>query len=158
MSALSMDIVLLPAISVSGELAGYAAALHQRCFDPGWNGAAFQSLLGSPGVSLILAQQAGDRDQLAGLLLARAVADEAEILTLCVDSRHRGKGIGVQLVNRMIADLGKWGTKAYFLEVAQTNHVALKLYEQCGFQMIGHREAYYADGQTAVTMCRANKV
>ncbi len=153
-----MEIVSLPATSVSAELAEHAATLHKRCFNPGWNGAAFQSLLGTSGVNLILICKLRGLDQLAGLLLVREIADEAEILTLCVDPQYRGKGLGAQMVNRMMADFHRQGIKDIFLEVAENNEAALRLYEQCGFQVLGLRRAYYADGQTAVMMRHADKV
>lgn len=153
-----MELASLSAASVSRELAMHAADLHQLCFSPGWNTDTFQKLLDTPGVNLILARASHDNGQLTGLLLARAIAGEAEILTICVNPEFRGQGLGTRLVQRMIRDLVQQGTREFFLEVAENNSPALGLYRRCGFQILGQRKAYYADGQNAVTMRRADMI
>lgn len=139
-------------------MAAAAAALHQRCFTPGWNDAAFQDLLTTRGGYLFATGPDDDNNRLTGLLLARSAAGEGEILTLCVDPDRRGQGLGRQLVHKMLADLGRDGTHEFFLEVAQCNHTAQGLYQRCGFSIIGVRKAYYADGRSAVIMRHADKV
>ena len=62
------------------------AALHATAFDAPWNAAAFSVLLSGPGVFAI--------ESADGFILMRAVADEAEILTLAVRPDARGRGEG----------------------------------------------------------------
>jgi hypothetical protein len=67
------------------------AALHARCFrtPPPWSAADFATFVADP-LAFLLVE--GD----AGFLLGRAVAGEAELLTLAVapESRRRGWGAG----------------------------------------------------------------
>ena len=69
------------------------AALHARCFQTPrpWSEAEFETLLADPLVFLLVE---GD----AGLLLGRAVAGEAELLTIAVAPESRGRGLRAGLV------------------------------------------------------------
>lgn len=91
---------------------------------------------------------AGDR----GFVLARAVAGEAEILTLAVDPASRRAGIGTALLTAANAQAGCMGASEMFLEVATTNEAALALYAALGFREVGQRRAYYADGGDALVL------
>lgn len=152
-----MALNLLPGEAVVSELVDHIAALHQACFTPGWNVAAFEGLLGTPGMQLILATDDAE-GSLDGLLMFRAVTGEAEIITLCVHPSKRGRGGGAKLVESMVSQMHPQGISVYFLEVAETNLPAIRLYEACGFVEVGRRKAYYADGETAIIMRRADKV
>ncbi len=47
------------------------------------------------------------------------------------------------------------GAEAVLLEVRASNAAALRLYESLGFQRVGLRRRYYADGEDAVLMTLA---
>ena len=79
-----------------------------------------------------------------GFVLVRAVADEAEILTLAVAPTHRQRGIAAALLREAITVLRPGGTKTLFLEVAADNTAALALYAGAGFSPSGRRVGYYA--------------
>ncbi|MCD0152611.1 GNAT family N-acetyltransferase, partial [Streptococcus agalactiae] len=53
---------------------------------------------------------------------------------------YQGKGYAYQLMS-MIADI----EVPVFLEVRYSNIVAQKLYERCGFVVLGKRKNYYHD-------------
>jgi len=96
--------------------------------------------------------QAGDVTQaagLAGFVLMRAAAGEAEILTLAVDPQHRRQGVGRALVDAGLAAALAVPCAQVFLEVADTNTAAKRLYASLGFAAVGRRVAYYADGPGA---------
>lgn len=119
----------------SGELARALAALHAEAFDTPWSAQAFADLLDQAGVVL---EGADD-----GFILIRAVADEAEILTLAVRPSARRQGLGGRLVeagSRRAVDLG---ATRMFLEVAEDNAPARGLYEALGFEAAGRRPRYY---------------
>jgi ribosomal-protein-alanine N-acetyltransferase len=122
------------------------AALHARCFrsPPPWNAADFAELLGDP-LSFLLVE--GD----AGFLLGRAVAGEAEILTLAVAPEARRLGLGRKLVARFLYQAQVRGAGRAFLEVKADNAAAIALYESSGFAWAGVRRGYYRgrDGSTA---------
>ncbi|MBX7199299.1 MAG: GNAT family N-acetyltransferase [Rhodospirillaceae bacterium] len=126
------------------------AALHATSFPDPWPAESFAAMLSQPGVAGWLA---GDPPE--GMLLARAVADEAEILTLAVVPAARRKGAGGALLGEMLRVLQDGGTRRVFLEVAANNAAALALYARFGFVPCGRRAGYYAGGADAIIMERA---
>lgn len=112
------------------------AALHAAAFDAPWTAAAFADLLDQAGV---LAVEEPD-----GFVLMRAVADEAEVLTLAVRPDARGRGLGRRLLAGGVAQAEAQGAGRVFLEVAEDNAAALALYRRSGFAEAGRRPGYYA--------------
>ncbi|WP_299688849.1 ribosomal protein S18-alanine N-acetyltransferase [uncultured Tateyamaria sp.] len=78
-----------------------------------------------------------------GFALWRAVADEAELLTIAVDPVHQGQGVGHALMQNWMTQAAKLANTA-FLEVAADNHAACRLYVKSGFETVAERPAYYA--------------
>ena len=130
------------------------AALHQRCFvtPRPWGAAEFALYDSDPLVFLLVEAD-------AGFLLGRAVAGEAEVLTLAVSPESRRLGLGRKLLARFIYQARLRGAQTAFLEVSAANVAALALYESAGFSARGRRKGYYtgADGVRidAVVMARA---
>jgi ribosomal-protein-alanine N-acetyltransferase len=86
-----------------------------------------------------------------GFILGRALAGEAEILTLAVAPTHRRRGLGRALLEAAMGVCGTLGAETMFLEVAADNAAAIALYEAAGFAPAGRRKAYYArPGRAAV--------
>jgi ribosomal-protein-alanine N-acetyltransferase len=89
---------------------------------------------------------------LGGMILTRAVVDEAEILTLAVHPGQRRRGIGSALLGAAKERAGGLGATAVFLEVAVTNDAARSLYAAHGFAEAGLRRRYYWDGTDALVL------
>ncbi|HLK24613.1 MAG TPA: GNAT family N-acetyltransferase [Caulobacteraceae bacterium] len=121
------------------------AAAHALSFDTPWSAADIAALLASPGVFGLIVRHGAE---VAGFALGRAVAGEAELLTLAVAPSRRRQGLGAALVEAVAARAVAAGAMRLFLEVAADNAAALALYEGAGFAPVGRREAYYrrADG------------
>lgn len=115
------------------------AALHRRSFrtPPPWSEADFATFTADP-LAFLLVE--GD----AGFLLGRAVADEAELLTLAVAPESRRLGLGARLVARFLYQARLRGATRAFLEVSAENPAAIALYESAGFTEAGRRRGYYA--------------
>ena len=130
------------------------AALHARSFrvPPPWTTAAFVGTLADP-LAFLLVE--GD----AGFLLGRAVAGEAELLTIAVAPDARRLGLGRRLVARFLYQARLRGADSAFLEVSAENPAAIALYESAGFARSGRRRGYYQtpDGTRidALVMTRA---
>ena len=118
------------------------AALHRRSFDSPWPVTVIADLLVGIGMIALIWEEA---DVAQGFILARVVADEAEILTLAVDGARRGAGLGAILLERAVDMAGEQGADAVFLEVAVDNVAALALYARAGFTKVGKRRAYYTN-------------
>lgn len=114
------------------------AALHGRAFTMPrpWTGAEFAGWLADPLAFLL---EEGD----AGFLLGRAVAGEAELLTLAVAPEARGRGLGLKLVSRFLYQARLRGAETTFLEVAEDNAPARAVYARAGFTPSGRRTGYY---------------
>lgn len=117
-------------------------ALHAACFETPWGLKAFRELLAMPGTFLRVAREAAP-SCIMGFILLRIAADEAEILTIAVDPAHRGRRIGEALVTGAAAEAKAFGASMLFLEVAEDNNPAIRLYERLGFMVTGKRPAYY---------------
>ena len=118
------------------------AALHAACFPDPWDAAAISALLVKPGTFAFAHED--------GFVLARAVADEAEILTLAVHPYKRGKGLGRALLQATISKVRSMGAKSVFLEVGLENPAARALYARLGFTKVGARKGYYNGGDALV--------
>ncbi len=117
------------------------AALHAGSFPESWSAAAMAALLEGEGALGLIGP--------AGFILVRAVAGEAEILTLAVEPGARRHGVGRALVIAAANAAARTGAQSLFLEVAADNAPALALYDRCGFEPVGRRRGYYrrAGGQ-----------
>ena len=114
------------------------AALHARSIrtPAPYSAADFAGFLADP-LAFLLVE--GD----AGLLLGRAVAGEAELLTIAVTPEARRRGLARKLIARFLYQAQLRGAERAFLEVAADNAAAIALYESAGFGPAGRRRGYY---------------
>lgn len=80
------------------------------------------------------------------------VAEVADIHTLTVVASHRRKGVGRELLKRLIDWARVKKAQAIMLEMRLGNDAAQPLYKSFGFTEISKRENYYGPGLTAVVM------
>ncbi|MEM6383365.1 MAG: GNAT family N-acetyltransferase [Pseudomonadota bacterium] len=120
------------------------AALHEASFPSGWGEDDLQRMLADEAVLARLVRPLGllGAGPAEGFILARRAADEGEILTIAVDPRARSRGLGAQLLDAALFELRVHGVQAVFLEVAETNVAAVRLYRRRGFRTVGERPAY----------------
>lgn len=114
------------------------ARLHALCFTypRPWSEPEFASLLAGTGAFLVSDPQ--------GFALGRAIAGEAELLTIAVAPCARRQGLGRQLLDQFLDAARHHGSAIVFLEVAADNTPALTLYRHAGFAECGRRSGYYA--------------
>ncbi len=127
---------------LSGDRAEACARLHADAFPHPWDAYDFERLIGAS-TGFGNAAIDGRTGALVGFILSRRAADEAEVLTVTVDAACRRRGIGGRLLEANIACLGRHGVKALFLEVAEDNAAARRLYQALGFAEVGRRQGYY---------------
>jgi ribosomal-protein-alanine N-acetyltransferase len=101
-----------------------------------WSAAEFAALLRSD-----LCFALGDA---RGIALGRAVAGEAELLTIAVRPEHRRAGLGRTLLAAFETDAAGRKASVAFLEVAADNAAAIALYLHQGYVESGRRKGYYA--------------
>ena len=113
-----------------------AAKIHAKCFEKGWSEEEFKKLFALPTSRLWMTEE--------GMLLCSEVADEMEILTVCVLPEFRRQHIAQDLLYELFCYAKNQKIKKIFLEVAEDNEAAQKLYLSTGFKQTGRREGYYA--------------
>lgn len=116
------------------------AALHARSFRRGWSEQEVEGLLLDRHV---IAHRATAGRQLNGFIMSRLVEDEAEILSVAVANRQRGRGLARRLLDLHLRRLAGLGARTIFLEVDENNAPALRLYQRAGFHEVSRRPVYY---------------
>lgn len=114
------------------------ADVHARAFEGQgrpWSAGEFTALFHSPHVFCV-----GNASAFA---LGRAIADEAELLTLATDPALQRQGLGRRTLQLFEIEAHHRGAESYFLEVAADNHPAIGLYQSAAYQEIARRHAYY---------------
>jgi ribosomal-protein-alanine N-acetyltransferase len=117
-------------------------ALHAQCFPQSWDAEFLGHILAQRGAFAFLALE---QSALAGFVLVRAAAAEAEILSLGVSPDMRRRGIGAALIRTACVHADGAGVLDVFLEVSVENTAARKLYAHLGFREVGRRADYYED-------------
>ena len=89
---------------------------------------------------------------LAAYLFACWQLDELHILKVATHRIHEGKGIATTLLGDARREAEQAGARGLLLEVRPSNRRAFHLYRQLGYDVIGRRSRYYADGEDAIVM------
>jgi [ribosomal protein S18]-alanine N-acetyltransferase len=116
------------------------AELERTCFPDPWTR---DGLLELVQASQAIARVVEADGPVVGYVLARWVADSAEILNLAVAPEARRLGLARQMLDDVLAALASRGVREVYLEVRQSNAPARRLYETRGFRVAGMRRAYY---------------
>jgi ribosomal-protein-alanine N-acetyltransferase len=129
------------------------ARLHAASFAHPWSAEEIERLVSDPSTLSAAALDPGGGG-LRGFAIARRAADEAEILTIAVESASRSRGVGRALMLEILRQAANAGVRALFLEVDEENASALALYRRLGFVKVGERTGYYRrnDGSRALAV------
>lgn len=114
------------------------AILHARAFagqGRPWSAAEFAELLSSGPVFAV--------GEDTGFALGRVVAGEAELLTIATAPEVQGRGIGKKTLSAFENEAFARGAVRVFLDVAQDNDPAIRLYLGAGYVEVARRAAYY---------------
>ena len=118
--------------------------LHAASFQRGWSESEIERLLLDRNV---VVHRAMAGSSLAGFIMSRLVAGEAEILSVAVSQARRGRGLARALLNLHLRRLAGLGAQTVFLEVDEDNKPARRLYQRSGFREVGRRPGYYQQGR-----------
>ena len=123
-----------------GDVAA-VAALHARCFCEAWQPALIRRIAQAPGGFGLLWRS---EDEPLGFVLGRCNHARAEVLSLGVAPPARKQGIARALMKEAIDRVSRRGLRELYLEVAEDNAAAQRLYRALGFAPVGRRPGYYA--------------
>jgi ribosomal-protein-alanine N-acetyltransferase len=138
-SATEEDVAQMVAISLTdGSGTRWTARQWVDIFDP-------QS---SP--RLVLAAQSGVQPDVCGYLVAlcglpNSAAADFELENIAVHPSMRRQGIGRRLLSALLNHARLVGAGRILLEVRESNVAAIRLYESCGFVVLGNRREYYGN-------------
>jgi len=116
------------------------AQLHAASFHRGWGEGEFETMLTERNTLVDRLRQGRN---IIGFAVSRIAADEAEILSIAIDAKERGRGLSRHLLMTHLGHLAGCGVRTIFLEVEENNQPARRLYEWAGFGVVGRRERYY---------------
>ena len=116
--------------------------LHRASFHRGWGTDEFEQILIERNA---LAHRLRLGKSTIGFIVSRSAADEAEILSVAVAPKYRGRGFSRDLLRTHLGYLAAREIRTVFLEVEENNRPARALYERAGFSTVGRRERYYKD-------------
>lgn len=122
------------------------AEIHADAFARTWSAHDFATLMADPSVFVLALRLRGflGGTRMAGFVMVRFAADEAEILTIAVRPRYRRRGYGRMLMDDVIRRLYREHIARLFLEVDRSNGAAVGLYRSLGFEIAGERRNYYS--------------
>ena len=116
------------------------AQLEKICFSDPWSEKSVASELDN---KLAFWLVAAEGDTVAGYIGSQTVIDETDMMNVAVHPDFRRQGIAEALVNTLVENLQKMGSRCLTLEVRASNAPAIALYGKLGFAEIGRRKNYY---------------
>ena len=116
------------------------AALEAESFSSPWSPRTFPRLLDRPGAELRVVEEEGG---IVAYGVLWCILDEGELANIAVAPTARGRGVGQRLLDHFVEVARGRGVHRLFLEVRESNEVALRLYRSRGFVEIGRRRNYY---------------
>lgn len=81
--------------------------------------------------------------EILGYCVCMTAGDDEELLTITVRPDQMGQGYGKLLMQEVVSGALSRGASHVFLEVRESNQLAIDLYVQMGFKMSGMRKNYY---------------
>jgi ribosomal-protein-alanine N-acetyltransferase len=82
-------------------------------------------------------------DTVIAYAIVMVVLDESHLLNIAVASSYRNQGVAKWFLLKLIENLQTQKIHHVYLEVRQSNQIAIRLYEQLGFKQVGVRPDYY---------------
>ena len=116
------------------------ATLEKLCFHQPWSASSLE-LLTKDGIGVgYLCNQGDTVIAYGGMLIA---VDEGQITNIAVHPEHRGKGLGLAIVQALIKHAKAERLANITLEVRASNIPAISLYRKVGFVEVGRRKGFY---------------
>lgn len=116
------------------------AEIERQIFSIPWSEKTFRDSMESDNTIYIVAKENDNVAGYAGMYLS---FEEGNITNVAVNPLSRRKGIGEKIVRDILNRAYEKGVRDVFLEVRETNSVAIALYEKIGFKEEGIRKNFY---------------
>ncbi len=116
------------------------AAIEKAVFSSPWSEKSFRDALPVPSNCYLVAETEGEVVGYCGFWVSFEIAD---LCNMAVAPQRRRQRIGGQILSEGIRMVRQQGAEQVFLEVRESNGIAIGLYKKLGFQEIGIRKGYY---------------
>ncbi|MFM1841725.1 MAG: ribosomal-protein-alanine acetyltransferase [Cyanobacteriota bacterium] len=126
-------------------------ALDQHCLGGMWSLAGYEREWESPN-GFLLGLRSPLNHGLIGMGAFWQILEEAHITLLAIDPQCRNQGLGKYLLSSLLQLASQQQLERATLEVRPSNLVAIRLYQQFGFQVAGRRKQYYPDQEDALIL------
>lgn len=124
--------------------------IEKRSFISPWTRGMFAQTLKSPVARNLVMTEDGD---ILGYVIFYRAGLEVHIMNIAVSPGRRRRGIGRDMMERVLGNARMDSVEECFLEVRETNFPAQGLYERLGFKRIGKRKGYYTEtNEDAIVM------
>jgi ribosomal-protein-alanine N-acetyltransferase len=125
--------------SMNEDDLSHVLEIERQSYDFPWSLKGFENSL-ERGLNYLFCSE---KDQILGYCCLLPVLDEAHILNLCVAPQFLRQGVASQAMRALMTKLADANFNIAFLEVRESNHGAISLYTQLGFNEDGARKNYY---------------
>ena len=123
----------------------------QTEFDEFWTPSILKSELESLNSEYVVAVENDNIVGFAGIIIT---PDDTQITNIVTKKSKRQKGIGKQLLEKLIDMTKKHNKNSISLEVNEKNIPAINLYKNLGFKQVGLRKKYYNGTDNAIIMTK----
>ena len=134
-----MEVIIKP---LTEEYVDQVCVLEEEAFSMPWHRESFLEMIANENACYLVALVGEEVVASCGL---RHIVGEGEITNVVTKSTMRGKGIGRQILLRLLEEGAKMGAEAFTLEVRVSNAPAIHLYESLGFVSEGIRMNFYEE-------------
>ena len=134
-----MEVIIKP---LTEEYVDQVCVLEEEAFSMPWHKESFLEMIANENACYLVALVGEEVVASCGL---RHIVGEGEITNVVTKSTMRGKGVGRQILLRLLEEGAKMGAEAFTLEVRVSNAPAIHLYESLGFVSEGVRKNFYED-------------
>lgn len=131
---------------VESDLPGVLIVAESALEAPRWPRQTFVEMLSGEFLSrrIALVVTLAGASEVIGFAVASLVAHEAELENIAVAPEAQRRGVGRQLLAKLVSELRRSGVETLHLEVRASNRAAICLYNSFGFNETGHRPRYYS--------------
>ena len=134
-----MEVIIKP---LTEEYVDQVCVLEEEAFSMPWHKESFLEMIANENACYLVALVGEEVVASCGL---RHIVGEGEITNVVTKNTMRGKGVGRQILLRLLEEGSKMGAEAFTLEVRVSNAPAIHLYESLGFVSEGVRKNFYED-------------
>ena len=116
------------------------AAMEAKYFGIPWKEESIAHYMEAGNTIFLTARRA---KKIVGYMALMCVADESDLVSICVHEDYRNLGIARELLDISYEMASKRGVRTVNLEVRESNAAAISLYESENFTRVGKRPGFY---------------